>query len=108
LITDAQSLQATLGTQVKANPIVGAVVNSSNVGVSGAMVNLLSSPKTVIATATTDAVGFYYFAGTSGLTPGANYTVNVTLPKGYKTSTPASQTFTWSASPVKLASFALN
>ena len=108
LITDAQSLQAALGTQVKANPIVGSVLNSSNGGISGATVNLLSSSKTVIATTTTDAVGFYYFTGTSGLTPGLTYVVNITLPKGYKSSKPASQTFTWSAGPVKLGNFVLN
>jgi hypothetical protein len=94
LIADAQSLQASLGAQVKPNPIVGSVLNSGNVGISRSTVNTLSS-KTVIATTTTDAVGFYYFADASGLTLGANYTVHVTLPKGYKTSTPASQTFTW-------------
>ena len=107
LIADAQSLQASLGAQVKLNPIVGSVVNSSNAGISGATVNILSS-KTVVATTTTDAVGFYYFADASGLMQGANYTVQVTLPKGYKASTPASQTFTWSASTVKLGNFALN
>ncbi len=35
-------------------------------------------------------------------------TVNVTIPKGFKTSLPASQTFMWSASVVKLAGFVLN
>ena len=106
LIADAQSLQATLGTQVKVDPIVGSVMSASNPGISGLTVNLLSAKK-VIATATTDAVGFYYLDG-GALTPTANYTVNLTLPKGYKASTPASQTFTWSASPVKLDNFVLN
>jgi len=68
----------------------------------------VNSSKTVIATATTDSVGFFYFADTSGLTVGANYTVKVTLPKGYKSSTPASQAFTWKTVGVTLSNFVLN
>jgi hypothetical protein len=108
LIADSQSLQATLGGQVKAAPIVGLVVNSSNVGISGATVNLLSPSKILIATTTTDAEGFYYFAETGGFTAGGNYTVKVTLPKGYKTSLPASQAFTWQTAPVTASNFVLN
>ena len=106
LVTDAQSLQATLGTQVKANSIVGTVVNSTNVGIVGATMNLLNSSKTVIETTTADAMGFYYFAETSGLTPGANYTVKVTPPKPYKSST--SSTFNWQGTAVTLPNLVLN
>jgi hypothetical protein len=106
LIADAQSLQASLGTQLKAAPVVGLVTSTNDAGMAGRTVNL-SSGKTVIATATTDAVGFYYF-DTAALAAGAQYSVNVTIPKGYKTSLPASQTFAWTANPVKLADFMLN
>lgn len=107
LIGDAQYLQGTLG-QLKPNPVIGSVLNSNNVGINGLTVNLVNSSKTVIATATTDSVGLFYFADTSGLTVGANYTVKVTLPKGYKSSTPASQAFTWNAVGVALSNFVLN
>jgi len=106
LIADAQALQATLGTQVKASPILGTVASATDSGAAGRTVNLRSG-KTLVATTTTDAVGFYYFDPT-GLTPGAQYTVKVTIPKGYKSTSPASQTFTWSANPVVLAQFMLN
>jgi hypothetical protein len=106
LIGDAQYLQGTLG-QLKPNPVLGSVLNSNNVGINGGTVNLVNSSKTVIATTTTDSVGLFYFADTSGLTVGANYTVKVTLPKGYKSSTPASQAFTWKAVGVTLSNFVL-
>jgi uncharacterized repeat protein (TIGR02543 family) len=106
LVADAQSLQATLGSQVKAAPVTGSVVSTSDAGTAGRTVNLLSG-KSVIATASTDAVGFYFF-DTSSLKRGAQYSVSVTIPKGYKTSLPASQVFTWSGGPVKLADFVLN
>jgi hypothetical protein len=106
LIADVQSLQSTLGTQVKAAPIVGSVASTNAAGPAGRTVNLMSG-KTVIATASTDAVGFYYF-DSANLTPGAQYSVTVTIPKGYKASLPASQTFTWTANPVQLAEFVLN
>jgi hypothetical protein len=60
----------------------------------------MTSSKTVAATATTDSSGFYFFADTTGLTRGSSYTLKVAVPKGYKSATPASQTFTWSAIPV--------
>lgn len=62
----------------------------------------------MIATATTDAVGFYYFAGTDRLTVGGNYTVTVTPPKGYKTSTPKWQLIQWKGTAVTLPNFVLN
>ena len=106
LLGDAQYLQASLASQLKANPVMGGVLSSSNLAISGTTVSLMSSSKTVVATALTDTAGFYYFADTSGLTRSSNYTIKVTLPKGYKSSTPASLAFTWSASPV-LGNFAL-
>ena len=106
LVTDAQSLQAALGTAVKAAPIVGLVVSTSDAGVAGRTVNLLNG-KTVIATASTDAVGSYYF-DTSLLKAGAQYMASVTIPKGFKASSPASQSFTWSAKALQLATFTLN
>ena len=108
LITDTTYLLTGAGAaKVQANPILGLVVNLSNSGISGATVNLLSSSKTVIATSTTDAVGFYYFPGTGSLAPGASYTIAVTPPKGYKSSTPASQLFTWNSTTVALSRFVL-
>ena len=97
LLGDAQYLQASLASQLKANPIMGGVLSSSNLAISGTTVSLMSSSKTVVATSLTDTAGFYYFADTSGLTRSSNYTIKVTLPKGYKSSTPASLAFTWSA-----------
>ena len=108
LTTDAQYLQTSVGGQVPANPIMGSVVNSSKVGIPGATVSLLNSSKTVVATSTTDAVGFYYFAATNTLNLGAGYTIKVTLPKGYKSSTPSTQSLTWSATPLLLGNFVLN
>jgi hypothetical protein len=76
LIADAQSLQSPLGTRVKAAPIVGSVASTTDAGAAGRIVNLRSG-KTVIATATTDAVGFYYL-DTASLVTGARYSVDVT------------------------------
>lgn len=106
LIADAQSLQSTLGAQIKVAPVVGSVAGTNDAGTAGRTVNLVSG-KTVIAVASTDAVGFYYFDSTV-LALGSQYTVNVTIPKGYKSSAPVSQSFTWSGSPVKLIDFVLN
>lgn len=108
LITDTTYLLASAGAaKVLANPITGWVVNSNNAGISGATVNLLSSAKAVVATSTTDSAGFYYFAGTDSLVAGAAYTVAVTLPKGYKSATPASQQMSWQGTSVLLNRFVL-
>ena len=95
--------------QLAANPIFGWVVNSGGAGIAGVTVNLMNSSGTVIGMATTDATGFYYFADTttSGLTPGTNCSLNATIPNGYSSSTPAAQTFTWSANSV-VENFILN
>jgi hypothetical protein len=106
LVGDTQYLQGTLG-QLKPDLIMGSVVNSSNTSIS-TTVKLLSSSKTVVASATADSAGFYYFADVSGLTPNTNYNVNVVLPKGYKSSTPSSRSFTWKAVGIALQNFVLN
>lgn len=108
LLGDIQYLQTSIAGQLKPDPIFGSVVTSSNLPISGATVNLMSSSKTVTATAVTDSAGFYYFADVSGLAYGASYAVNVTVPKGFKSSSPATQSFTWSGSQVKLGNFILN
>jgi hypothetical protein len=105
LIADVEALLASLGG--KPNPILGFAVNSTNASISGATVNLVNASKTVLAKATTDGTGWYYFPLTSGLVGGQNYTVSVTLPKGYKASTPASQTYTWSGAEIDLKTFVL-
>jgi len=107
LIADVEALLASLGA-APADPILGNVVNGSGTGVSGVTVKILSSAKNIVATATTDVTGFYYFAATGGLTPGASYSVKVSVPKGYKSSTPASYSVTWKALEVILNNFVLN
>jgi hypothetical protein len=96
LVKDVQSLIDSLRVGTLADPITGYVVNSSGVGIPGASVTMLNSGGTVVATATTDITGFYYFATTGGvLTVNANYTIQVTGLAGYSTSAPTSQAFTW-------------
>jgi len=108
LITDTQALQASLGANLRPDPVMGYVLNSSNAPIGGATVNVLNSSNAVVATATSDSTGFYFFPLTKGWTLGGSYTVRVTLPKGYKTSTPASQTFTWQAAQLILINSVLN
>jgi hypothetical protein len=107
LITDTQALQ-TSGANLRPDPVVGYVVNSSNVAIAGAAINVLDPSNAVVATAVTDNTGFYFFPLTRAWTPGAVYTVKVTVPKGYKTSTPASQEFIWQATQVMISNFVLN
>jgi hypothetical protein len=106
LIADAQALQAMLGGAAKAAPIVGFVTSANDAGTAGMTVDLISG-KSAIETATTDGFGFYYF-DTTALKVGAQYAATVTIPKGYKASSPASQTFTWTARALQLATFTLN
>ena len=108
LLGDAQYLLGILTSQLKPSTIMGSVTAPGGVGLSGVSVNVFSSKKIVVATTSTDSAGFYYFADTTGLTPGASYTINVTIPRGYKASTPATQSFTSSATQVKLGNFILN
>lgn len=95
LLGDIQYLQGILAGQLKADPIIGFVTNSTNSGISGVAVNLMNG-KTVVASTTTDSAGFYYFADVSRLAAPGSYTVTVPLPKAYKSSLPASVNFTWS------------
>ena len=108
LIGDVTDLLINAGANLKANPIIGNVLNTSGVGLSGLSVNLLSPKNAVIASATTDVTGFYYFPATSNLTFGASYTLRVSVPKGYKNSTPSSQTFTWKNAGITLSNFVVN
>jgi uncharacterized repeat protein (TIGR01451 family) len=108
IIVDTQVLQASLGTNLTPDPVMGYVANSSNVPIAGAGVTVQNSSNMVVATATTDSSGFYFFPLTNSWTLGGSYVVKVTLPKGYKASTPASQKFTWQATQVILGTFMLN
>lgn len=109
LITQVQSLLTSLGATLRANPLMGNVVGEGNTEIKGAVVTLLSGSKTVVATAATDATGFYFFARTSRLAADGSYMVTVTeLPKPYKKTTPASQSFTWKGSAVTFSTFAAN
>jgi len=70
------------------------------------VLSLLDANGGVVATATTDSTGFYYFPGTDGLQSGAAYAVMVTgFPKGFTTASPAVQGFNWFVTPVSLAPF---
>jgi len=108
LITDMQALQTGLGANLKPDPVMGYVVNSSSVAMAGTTVNVVDSSDAVVGTATTDSSGFYFFPLTRGWTLERSYTVKVTLPKGYKTLTPPSQKFTWQATQLMLTNFVLN
>ena len=108
LIADVKALLASLGENLKPNPVMGMVTNSSGLGISGAAITVLNSTKTVIASTTADSTGFYFFAKTSVFATGTKYTVKVTLAKPYKSSTPASQTLSWNSTMVTLGNFVLN
>lgn len=108
LMADVNALLASLGANVSADPILGSVVSKSGIGLSGVTVKLLNSKNSIVGTTTTDVTGFYYFSATDGLTQGANYSGKVTVPKGYKNSTPSSQAFTWKAAMILLNNFVLN
>jgi hypothetical protein len=109
LTTQVQSLLASLGATFKANPLMGNVLGTGGAEIKGAVVSLLNASKSVVATAETDATGFYFFAKTSGLVTNAGYSVKVTrLPKPYKKSTPATQTITWKGNTATFNPFVLN
>jgi hypothetical protein len=80
---------------VTADPITGFVVNSSGVGLPGAIVSIVNSQNKAVATANTDVTGFYYFSTTSTLSGGAAYTIKVTgFPPGHSSAT-SYPSFTW-------------
>lgn len=109
LLLDVQALIDSLRVSVIPDPITGYVVNSSGVGVAGAAVSILDAGGNVVATATTDITGFYFFATMSVLTPSASYSVAVTaLPIGFMTTTPPSPAFIWSGSGLMIGDFVLN
>src|SRR5439155_12235955 len=95
LISDVTTLLAALGGNLKANPVMGFLLKSNLAEMAGVTMSVLGLTKTVVASVTTDGTGFYVFPKPSGLKLGWEYTGKVTHPKGYKTSTPASQTVKW-------------
>jgi hypothetical protein len=106
LMTDARSLIDGLAVSATPNPITGSVHTASGSGVAGAILTLKDSAGTTLATATTDITGFYFFATTGVLTPGATYTVTLTVPIGFTAASAAGQTFTWpGGAEVALADF---
>lgn len=107
LMVDAQAVMTSVSSSLKPNPVMGSVLDSTGAGIS-TTVSLYDNAKHLIATASTDDTGFYYFPFTRLLTQGALYTIQVSAPKGYKKSTPASQTFTWLGDSVTLSTFVLN
>jgi hypothetical protein len=107
LIADVKALLASLSVTLKADPIMGSVITSTNSGLAGARVNILNSSKKVVSTAVADVTGFYYFPLTSNLAVGATYTAKVVLPRGYRSSTPVAQTFTWRTNTVLVNNFVL-
>ena len=108
LIADVQGILSSLGVTVSADPVIGNVVNSSGVGLSGFTVNVLNSKNATVISAVTDVTGFYYFPATSTLVSGTNYSVKVSVPKGYRNSTPSSQSFTWKKASITLSNFVVN
>jgi hypothetical protein len=105
-----QSLLDSLKVGLIPDPITGYVVDGNGAGVAGAVVSVLDAGGNVVATATTDITGFYFFAAMSVLTPGSSYSVSVTgLPAGFTTSTPAmSPAFLWSGTGMTIGNFVLN
>jgi hypothetical protein len=106
LIGDVESMLA--GLKLLPNPIIGYVANSSGTAVSGAKITIFNNMSTAIASTTSDVTGFYFFSNTAGLVMGSTYTTKTTsFPPPYKTSTPASQKFTWQGALVVLSNFLL-
>jgi hypothetical protein len=109
LINDVQSMIDTLSTTIIPDPVTGYVLTSTGTGISGATVSITDSSSNVVATATTDVTGFYFFSNTSILTAGSTYTVKVTsFPTGFTTSSPASQTVVWSGTATVIGNFVLS
>ena len=56
-----------------------------------------------------DATGFYFVANTGSLSIGNSFAAKVTgFPAGFKSSTPASQTFTWQGNTITFSNLLLN
>jgi Bacterial Ig-like domain (group 2)/Galactose oxidase, central domain/HYR domain len=108
LIADARSLIDSLTATTVPNPITGTVVTSTGAAAPGATVSLVDSNGAIVATATSDVTGFYFFATTGLLSAGATYSVSVTgFPAGFTSSAPAVQTFTWTGSSISFSNFTL-
>ncbi len=102
LIDQVNALLASLGTGLRSTAVLGALsTEMANVTVT------LAAGNKAIATATTDAAGFYVFPKTNALKAGTTYAVTVTPPKGYKTVTPSQQAVTWKVAQVVLGAFTL-
>ena len=95
-----------VASQLTPNPLLGTVTDAAGRPVADATVSIMSG-KSTVATTTTDATGFYYVARTDWPV-GTSLSVKVTLPKGYKRSTPSELTFTWAGSQIGPASFVLS
>jgi len=108
LATDVSALMSMAGANLVPNAIMGNVVTGTGAGLGNVSVNIFNSKNVLVATATSDSTGFFYFPVTNIFTSGSSYTVNVNLPKGYKSSAPANPTFTWNKLAVKLNSIVLN
>jgi hypothetical protein len=108
LTVDVQRLIDSLQVGAIADPITGYVVSSSNTGISGVTVSILNGA-TIVATATTDVTGFYYFPATNVLAANTSYTIEVNpIPSPLSTSTPPASTFTWTGSSGLTFTFTLN
>jgi hypothetical protein len=81
LITDIEALLANLKTSGITDPILGYVLNATGGGVNGAVVSLVDSANTIVASMNTDPTGFYFFAQTNALVSGGSFTVSLsTIP----------------------------
>ena len=105
LLADARDAIAALKAAA-ATAIVGYVTNSTGSEVRGANVVVVDASNVVVATTSTDSTGFYYFAMTDTLVPGATYFVRVDpVPSGATTVEPSAASFTWGSAPVTLGTF---
>ena len=108
LITGVQSLLHAPPANVLPNPLFGSITDGSAIGIGDVTASIVSG-KTTLMSSTSDATGFYYFATTSALTPGATYTIKVTAtPKGFKIGNASTQTFTWSGALQNITSLIVN
>jgi uncharacterized repeat protein (TIGR01451 family) len=108
LLADVKGLIVNAGAGVAANPITGSIVDAYGRGVAGVSLNFRDSSGTVLTSATTDFLGFYYFPVTSNLVSGGTYTVVPGIPSGYKNSAPLSRSLTWKGTKLALSNFVLN
>ena len=106
LIAHARSAIASLASEGSAAPLMGYVVDSTQSPVRGATVAILDATNAAVATAVTDATGFYFFPATNAWSIGSTYVARVTgLPAGFAAVTPSSQTFAWEGAAGQLEDF---